>query len=149
MARYVITGSQAVASPTDTCLALIAATTRRGKIYDVLVGSTATPADNALQWLLQRFTTDAGTSTSVTPEPIDFDDTAAILTAGENHTGEPTYTSGKILLDIPMNQRSTQRWVASPKGELFVPASANNGAGLQPVHGSFTGVVNAMMHFEE
>lgn len=146
--RYSIDGAQAVASPTDSCLGLTSAATIRPAIYDIVFGSNATPADNALNWLLQRYTA-AGTATAVTPQPLDPDDPAALASAGEDHTAEPTYTSNAILLNISANQRSTQRWVASPGGELKCPATAANGLGLQPVHASFTGEVQATMHFEE
>lgn len=146
--RYSIDGAQAVASATDSVLGLEGATTVRPEIYDVIFGSTATPADNALQWLLQRFTA-AGTATSVTPLALDPADPAALAVGGENHTAEPTYTANAILLNISANQRSTQRWVAAPGGELKIPASANNGIGVQPVHSSFTGSVEVTIHYAE
>lgn len=146
--RYSIDGAQAVASPTDTCLGLTSTSAIRPAIYDVIFGSTATPADNALQWLLQRYTA-AGTATSVTPQPLDSGDPAATATSGEDHTAEPTYTSNAILLNVAANQRSTQRWVASPGGELILPATAANGIGVQPVHSSFTGEVVCTIHYEE
>ncbi len=149
MARnYSISGTQTVTSPTDTVLGLTGGTTVRPVIYDLVVGSPATPADNALEFILQRYTA-AGTATSVTPEPLDPADPAAIATAGQNHTAEPTYTSGKVLLDLVMNQRATQRWVPSPGREIKLPATAANGVGLQPVHASFTGDVTATIHFED
>lgn len=146
--RYSTNGSAAVASPTKTTLNLTSATTVRPRIYDLLIGSVATPADNALQWLLQRYT-DPGTVTAVTPSPLDSSDPASLASSGKNATVEPTYTSAKILLEIAMNQRSTQRWVAAPGGELVLPATASNGVGVQPVHSSFTGSVNCCIHFEE
>jgi len=146
--RYSIDGAQAVASPTDSCLGVTSASTIRPAVYDIIFGSNATPADNALNWLLQRYTA-AGTATAVTPQALDSGDPAATATAGEDHTAEPTYTANAILLNISANQRSTQRWVASPGGELICPATAANGLGVQPVHASFTGEVQATMHFEE
>lgn len=146
--RYSIDGAQAVASAADSVLGLTSATTIRPAIYDVIFGSTATPADNALQWLLQRYTA-AGTATAVTPQKLDPGDPAALAAAGENHTAEPTYTANEILLNIAANQRSTQRWVAAPGGELKAPASANNGIGVQPVHSSFTGSVEVTIHYAE
>ena len=113
-----------------------------------VVGSTATPADNALEFILQRCTT-TGTRTSITPAALDSADPASIATAGQAHSAEPTYTSGAILLDLAMNQRATQRWVPSPGREIKLPATASNGVGLQPVHASFTGNVTATMHFED
>lgn len=146
--KYSVNGAAVVASPTKTTLVVTGATTIRPRIYDLLIGSTATPADNALQWLLQRYT-DPGTVTTVTPSPLDSSDPAALAAGGKNATVEPTYTSAKILLEIAMNQRSTQRWVAAPGGELVLPATASNGLGVQPVHSSFTGSVSACIHFEE
>ena len=146
--RYSIDGAQAVASPTDTVLGLTSTSAIRPAVYDVVFGSSATPADNALNWLMERYTA-AGTSTAVTPQPLDPDDPAATSTAGEDHTAEPTYTADSVLLNISANQRSTQRWVASPGGEIILPATAANGVGLEPVHSSFTGSVEAMLHFEE
>lgn len=148
MRHYSISGSRAVASPTATLLGLTSTTTIRPRIYDILMGSSATPADNALEWLLQRYTA-AGTATSVTPHGLDPGDPAASATAGKNHTVEPTYTAGAILLDVAINQRSTQRWVAAPTGEFVLPATGANGAGLQPVHASFTGNVIGTIHYWE
>lgn len=146
--RYSIDGAQAVASPTDTVLGLTGAATIRPKIYDVIFGSSATPADNALNWLLQRYTA-AGTNTAVTPQALDPGDPASLAAGGEDHTAEPTYTANAILLNVSANQRSTQRWVAAPGGELVIPATASNGIGIQPVHASFTGSVEATIHHEE
>jgi hypothetical protein len=149
MARnYAISGTRAVSSPTKTLLALTGGTTTRPVVFDVLVGSTATPADNALEFILQRYTA-AGTSTSVTPTALDSGDPAAIATAGANHTVEPTYSAGAVLIDLAMNQRATQRWVPSPGREIKLPATANYGVGLQPVHASFTGNVTATIWFED
>lgn len=146
--KYSINGAAVVASPTKSTLVLTGAATIRPRIYDLLIGSTATPADNALQWLLQRHT-DPGTVTAVTPAPLDPADPAALGAGGKNATVEPTYTAAKIMLEIAMNQRSTQRWVAAPGGELVIPATAANGIGVQPVHSSFTGSVSACIHYEE
>jgi hypothetical protein len=146
--RYSIDGAQAVASPTDSVLGLTSTTAIRPAVYDVIFGSNATPADNALNWLMERYTA-AGTSTAVTPQALDSGDPAATAAAGENHSAEPTYTANSVMLNISANQRSTQRWVASPGGEIILPASANNGVGLEPVHASFTGEVQATLHYEE
>ena len=146
--RYSIDGTQSVASPTDSVLGLTSTSAIRPAVYDVVFGSNATPADNALNWLMERYTA-AGTATAVTPQALDPGDPASTATAGENHTAEPTYTAASVLLNISANQRSTQRWVASPGGEIICPATANNGVGVEPVHASFTGDVQCMLHFEE
>jgi hypothetical protein len=149
MARnYSISGQRSVASPTDTLLGLTSAATIRPMIHDLIVGSLATPADNALEFILQRYTA-AGTATAVTPVAIDPADPASLASAGHNHTVEPTYTAGAVLMDLAMNQRATQRWVPNPGREVKLPATAANGVGLQPVHASFTGNVTGTIHFED
>ena len=120
---------------------------RRGKFYDVILGSEATPADNPFRWIIQRCTA-LGTSTAVTPQGIDPGDAATESDAGENHTVEPTYTSNAILLAIGLNQRATFRWVAAPGGELVYPATASNGLGVQTPTSSAV-AITATVHYEE
>lgn len=122
---------------------------RRLKVYDLIIGSEATPADAAILWTVQRCTA-AGTSTSVTIAYADPGDSATEYDAGENHTIEPTYTANTILLNIPLNQRATFRWVAAPGGELVMPQTASNGFGIQTdTISTGTPVITATVHAEE
>lgn len=122
---------------------------RRGKVYDVMFGSEATPADAAILWTMRRYTA-AGTSTAVTPVSLDPADAAFLGQAGENHTVEPTYTAGAILLNIPLNQRATFRWVAAPGGEIVYPATTANGVGIETdTISTGTPVVTATVHVDE
>jgi hypothetical protein len=123
---------QRTASTTATLGTMTADATRprRLKVYDAMFGSEATPADAAILWTFRRCTA-AGTSTGVTPTMIDPGDVATEYDAGENHTIEPTYTAGAILLNVPLNQRATFRWVAAPGGELVMPSTASNGFGIE------------------
>lgn len=120
---------------------------RRVEIYDVMFGSEGTPADNPFRWQIQR-TSAAGTSTSVTPQALDAADAAAVTTAGENHTVEPTYTAGAILLDIPLNQRATFRWVAKDGCGLMIPATAAAGLGIKTPTASAVAIRSTVHFFE-
>lgn len=120
---------------------------RRGKIYDLILGSEGTPADNAFQYVVQRCTA-AGTSTGVTPQPLDPADAATESDSGENHTIEPTYTANAVMLSISVNQRATFRWVASPGGELVFPATASNGFGIKTPTSSAV-AITATVHYAE
>lgn len=107
------------------------ATVRRTALYDIVFGSAeATPADGASVWELQRCTT-AGTSTAVTPQAIDSADGTPTITAGQNHTVDPTLTANAILLSVGLNQRATYRWVAQPGGEILTPATSANGIAVR------------------
>ena len=120
---------------------------RRLKFYDLMFGSEASPADNAFLYIVQRCTA-LGTSTAVTPSPIDPADAATESDAGENHTIEPTYTANLVLLAIALNQRATFRWVAAPGGELVTPATASNGLGVQTPTSSAV-AISATIHAAE
>jgi len=116
---------------------------------NLVCGSDATPADNAAEYVLQRYTVD-GTSTAVTPLALDPADAAALAEAGEAHSVEPTYTANAIALQWAQNQRATFRWVAAPGGEIIVPATADSGVGVQVITVSGSAVnTNVMIHFEE
>lgn len=120
---------------------------RRGKLYDIILGSEAAAADNPFLYLVQRCTA-PGTSSAVTPEPLDPADAATEADAGENNTIEATYTSNKVVLAISLNQRATFRWVAAPDGELVYPATASNGLGIQTPTSSAV-AISATVHFRE
>jgi len=120
---------------------------RRLEWYDIVVGSEAAAADNPFLYVLQRFTA-AGTSTAVTLQPLDPADAATEADCGQNHTVEPTYTANQILLDIPLNQRSTFRWIATEGGRLITPATASNGLGIQTPTSSAV-VITSTVHVNE
>ena len=146
--RYSIDGQDTNTAATSI-LGLTSAATIRPKIYDLVMGSDATPADNAAEYVLQRYTA-AGTVTAVTPTPLDPADPAALASAGEAHSAEPTYTANLILLQWAQNQRATFRWVAAPGGEIVLPATAANGVGVQVIGIAGSAVnMNVTMHYEE
>lgn len=144
-------GQQASCNTTfETCVGVTSATTVRPAITEVVFGVSGTPADNALLWLLNRYTA-AGTSTSVTPHAVDpaFQG-LALATAGQNHTVEPTYTAGSILLEMALHQKASVVWQArDDKSALVLPATASNGAGLAAKHGSYTGAFDGQIAWTE
>lgn len=122
---------------------------RRLRVYDMMFGSEATPADAAILWTIRRCSA-AGTSTAVTPQNLDPASATTEYDAGENHTVEPTFTAGAVLLNVPLNQRATFRWVAAPGGELVMPATASNGFGIETdTISTGTPVITAQVHADE
>jgi hypothetical protein len=114
--------------------------------HDFMFGSEATPADAAILWTVQRCTA-AGTSTGVTIAYLDPGDSATESDAGENHTIDATFTANTIMLNVPLNQRATFRWVAAPGMEIVVPQTASNGIGVKTtVLSTGTPIVTATLH---
>lgn len=143
---------QAMTTTYKTAMSLTAATgattLRRAKIYDISFGADGTPADNYLVYKVDRQST-VGTGTSATPTPLDAGDAAALITGNVNSTIEPTVTANTQLLEIPVNQRASYRWVAAPDGELIVPATNTTGIGVRGKSAAYTGTINATLAYIE
>ena len=141
MARYSASGNQTLqssASGDATALSFAAqSTAHRNMVYELWMGNEGSPADQVTVYHIARVTSD-GAGSAVTPSPLDPGDRASQCTCLENHTTEPTYTSGGEILEIPLNHRATFRWVAAPGGEIITPATDNNGLGLKAIHASVT-----------
>ena len=149
MARYSVSHQTAAGSDLGL-INLAGAATIRVNVYDVLLGSDATPADQAGEFVLNRTTATGGGGTSLTEVPLDPLTVAATGAAtGGTFTTQPTDTANTELLMIAFNQRATFRWVAAPGSELISTASANNGLFLRSVAHSATPNINAtLMWFE-
>lgn len=150
MANFAIsnpTSQQVMTSAYKTLLsALSSATTKRIKIYDLLVGTNGTPADNFLEWDVSRCSL-AGTGSALTPSPLDVADAAATTACLQNLTAEGTV--GVQVFYVGVNQRASYRWVAAPGSELVGPATAANGFVLRAKSAGYTGTSTATMFFQE
>jgi hypothetical protein len=117
-------------STTNVFANVTGGTTIRTNIYDIVTASTATPADNAAEFYMQRSTTAGSGGTAITPQALDAADPAAVTACQQLPSVQPTLTSNAILLAWSHNQRATFRWVAAPNSELVVPATSANGIAL-------------------
>lgn len=156
MANYAVTNSnagtqQSLSSSYKSLIGVNAASAtalRRIKVYDLLFGTTGTPADNYVTWDVSRMTA-AGTGTSTTPTILDPADSAALTVATSNYTVEPTVTAASSLLNVGVNQRASYRWVAAPGSELVAPATNLAGFVVRALSGGYTGTASASMMFQE
>lgn len=149
--KYAATGANVLApSPGKTALNVFqTSNTRRGRLYDVMFGSSGTPADAAFRWQLMRSTAVGTEGAGVVPIALDPGDPAALYDGAEGHSAEPTYTAATEFLDLSLNQRASWRWVAAPGGEIVGPATASNGWGIRAFHASSVVASEAIMHWEE
>ena len=133
MPRY--TGHANAATGTNkTILTLFqpaASPAHRLRLYEIILGCAATPADQAALFFLGRFTAVGTEGSGFSPVPLDAADVASIADCGCGaFSVEPTYTSGLQLLTFALNQRATFRFVSAPGGEIVLPATQSNGAGM-------------------
>lgn len=141
---------QPLAAGYKTLLALTAATAtlKRFKIYDLLIGTNGTPADNYIEWDVSRQTA-AGTSTATTPNALDSADAAAGTVGSSNFTAEGTITAASSVFYVGVNQRASYRWVAAPGSELVAPATNLAGFALRARSGGYTGNATGTILFQE
>ncbi len=151
MARRYSVSAQCANTANTSILGLVSAATIRPKIYDLIIGSDATPADNAAEYNLQRFTAAGTAGSAVTPQLLDPADPASLAAGGSGvYSVEPTYTSAAIMLMWAQNQRATFRWVAAPGSEIVLPATAANGVGIRVIGIAGSAVnTNCCVLFEE
>lgn len=143
--------ASAVATGTNLSLiGLQSAATIRPKLYEIILGSEAAPADQAVRLSILRFTavgTPAGTFTATALDP---GDPASLATVNQGaYSVEPTYTANSNLLLISLNQRATFRYVVNPGYELVAPATANNGLGLRSLASTSTQTMDTSIFWEE
>lgn len=143
---YAVFDQQAVTTPADSIVSLEGGTTMRIDIIYCAFSILTDELDDMIQWTLQRSTAD-GVGDALTPTPLIDTDIAATGTYLGNHTTEPTYTAGEVLLDIAVNTRSFQQWYAQPGRELSTGTAANEGIGVAPLHGSSTPTALCTVHF--
>lgn len=133
---------------TGALLGLTTQTTlRRGKVYDLLIGTNGTPADNFVEWDISRVTA-ASTATTITPQPLDSADQAAVAIVTANSSTHGTI-SLQNLLYVGVNQRASYRWVAAPGSELVWPATSSNGLQLRQRSGGYTGTATGTWLWQE
>lgn len=155
MAKYstsnTLTGTQQNLSSSFKSLTSVvssSATVRRQKVFDILVGTDGTPADQTITYDLSRQTS-TGTGTAATPTALDPADAAALTNSWVNFTAEPTITATSSVFSIAVNQRASYRWVAAPGSELISPATSLNGFALRAKSPGYTSTAVGTLLFEE
>jgi hypothetical protein len=159
MANYAVSNStisggggtaQAVGTTYKTLITLVSSTSapRRGRVYDVLIGTNGTPADNYMEFDIAR-TTGGDTATTYVAPALDPADATAGTVARVNATAEGTITANSDLFYVGINQRASYRWVAAPGSELVWPATSSNGVVLRVRSGGYTGTATGNVLFQE
>jgi hypothetical protein len=134
---------------------------RRGRLYDILIGTNTTPGDTVVQWDVARLTafgssiiTNTGGLSSVSSNyALDVADYNVAATVVANSCAETNITAGAELWGVGINQRASYRWVAAPGSEMVWPATSCQGLDLRAMGpsggGSFAGTVTATVMFTE
>ncbi len=126
MAKLGVAHEMSSAAP-EVHLLLTGDANTRIKLSDIILGSNASPADQAAELRVIRTTAAGAGGTALTEENLDpLTKSPNGVATGGAFTTNPT-TTGADLLRVPLNQRATFRWVAAPGSELISAAVAANG----------------------
>jgi hypothetical protein len=149
MRRY--SGSGATASGANLTIGEVVAVgaTTRARIYDLIIGSGVTPADVASVFKIIRGTVSGTQTTTFTPTALDPGDPASLMSFKVGTFTGQTKTANSQLLDVPLNQRATFRWVAVPDSELVIPASTDNWVGLESISSTGTPTIDCTFLWQE
>jgi hypothetical protein len=133
---------------------------RRGKLYDILIGTNGTPADNFMEFDVTRVT--VGTSSvlggglsslSSTMGLDPADSNGFINLATINTSIETAMTATTEVWYVGINQRASYRWVAAPGSEIVWPAVSSvgpsNGIALRARSAAYTGTATATTLWQE
>jgi hypothetical protein len=136
---------QSMTTTFKTLIELSSAATGRGQIYEVNVGADGPPnaTDCQIVYDWSRMTA-SGTAVASTPNPMNPADAASRTTSKINNTAEPTVTAQSSLLELCLNQRASQRWIAAPGSELIWPNTSANGIACRALSPTYAS--NVLMH---
>lgn len=155
----VAVGSSSVTTGAPSAGAASPYSPRRGKIYDILIGTVSAPADTFWQADVMRLSAAGSTQASgfagaltsasslFATDPADGSAQAFIVA---NSSVETNVVAIADVWSLGINQRAAYRWVANPGGELVYPAVSSAGLALRGLGaGSYTGLVSATVMFQE
>jgi hypothetical protein len=155
MAQYGINSKdssteQAMTTTYKSTVQVSSQATGRAQIYDVLMGAYEAPnaTDCAIVYDISRSTTTT-TGTTLAATALNPADPAARALCRINFTTEPTITASSSVLNIALNQRASQRWVAAPTGELVIPNTSVNGLTLRAQSTNYVGRLSCEVHFTD
>lgn len=164
-------GTQAAMTTTYKTLVLIGNSTtstantgsgmlRRGKLYDILIGTNGTPADNYLEFDVTRVTLGtssvlgSGISSLSSTHMLDPADSFGYINlCAINSSIETAMTATTETWYVGINQRASYRWVAAPGSEIVWPAATsatgNNGVAVRARSAAYTGTATATVLWQE
>lgn len=122
------------ASATDPMFNLEGGATKRVRLYHLIVGSPATPGNQAGRFAIRRTSADGTSNASFTPTPLDPADPAAISEFATGWAVMPTITANSDMLHFSVNQQATFQWMVDPdRGAIVIPATSEAGLALMAV----------------
>lgn len=169
MPDYAVSNSSGIAAQpsvasTFVTMIITAATTgltgpqvglRRGRLYDVMIGTNGTAANNSMEWDVSRITagstfTYAGIISSVGQQQVDPADPSMMSFAAVNSSAEiATVTARSNQLYLGWNQQASYRWVTDPSLGIVWPATSSAGLVGRVRSAVYTGTATMTWIFRE
>jgi hypothetical protein len=107
--------------------------TKRIRVYGLIVGCVAAPANQANQFSHRRTSARGTSSATVTPNPLDGADGAFLGTFDTGWSVNPTITANSDLEQLSLNQQATAQMMLGPGYEMIIPFTSGAGLALVAV----------------
>ena len=137
---------------------------RRVKLYDMLLGTDGTPADNVMQFDVARVSyissvaaptcTGSSIAGNFSLDPADTNGFQALAVV--NSTSETGNTFLAEPWYVGINQRASYRWIAAPGSEIVMAANLQattafpgNGLAIRALSPAYTGLIGLTGFFNE
>lgn len=134
MAKYYATATATnTASATVPMWCLTGGTSKRVRVYHLVIGSPATPANQAGHFAVRRTSAAGTTSSAFTATKLDPADGAAIAVFDLTWAVNPTITASSDVHNVAMNQQATYQWMVDPANGIVIPATSGAGVCLVSV----------------
>lgn len=122
----------------------------RGQIYEVNVGAAGVPNPTDCHILYDwSRSTSIGTGVVGTAVALNPADVTARAVTTLNCTAEPTITGSVSVLELTLNQRASQRWIAAPGSELVWPATNLSGIAARALSTNYAAPVMVNEFFDD
>jgi hypothetical protein len=122
------------ASTTDPMFNLTGGTSKRVRLYHLIIGSPATPGNQAGRFAVRRASAAGTPNASFTPTALDPADPACSAAFSTGWAVMPTITANSDMLHPSLNQQSTFQWMVDPdRGAIVIPATSGAGLPLMAV----------------
>src|SRR5688572_9208681 len=137
------------ASSTVPMWCLTGGATKRVRLYHMIIGSPATPANQAADFGVRRTSAAGTTSSAFVATKLDPADPVAIAVFDITWSANPTITASSDLCNIAMNQQATAQWMVDPSNGLVIPATAAAGLAMMSIATTSAASFRHSVFFEE
>jgi len=129
----------------------VTATLNRHQTFEIEIGADGAPnaTDCQIVYDISRETVQGTGGVTAVAVALNPADPISRALGGINRTSEGTITAVSCLLNIALNQRASQRWIAAPGKELIFPATNVAGGAYRALSPTYAAPVLYSVYYDD